>query len=193
MTHDLFTQKYPAVNLVPEKIISEDNGIYSSGGAYSFLNLILHLIEKNYGRETAIWCAKVSEIELDRLNQNQFVVFNGQKDHQDTSILKVQEYIEDHYSEPLSIEALARDAAISSRNFVRRFKKATQNSPLQYLQRVRIEAAKKQIESSTLSIQEIMFNSGYSDDKSFRKIFKKYSGLTPLAYRKKYNREMALT
>lgn len=193
ITHDKFKQKYPNIKLVPDKIISEDNGIYSSGGAYSFLNLLLHLIEKYYGRETAIWCSKMAEIEFDRIDQNQFVIFNGQKDHQDSAIKATQEYIEQHYSESLSVERLAKQAAISNRNFVRRFKKATDNTPLEYIQRVRIEAAKKVLESSTLNVQQAMLESGYQDDKTFRNLFKKFTGLTPLEYRKKYNREMAFS
>ena len=193
ITHDKFKQKYPRVNLLPEKIISEDNGIYSSGGAYSFLNLLLHLVEKYYGRETAIWCSKVAEIEFDRIDQNQFVIFNGQKEHQDMEIKAVQEYIEQHYANKLRVERLAHKAAISNRNFVRRFRKATNNTPLEYIQRVRIEAAKKRLESSTMNIQEVMYESGYNDDKTFRNLFKKYTGLTPLEYRNKYNREMAFS
>ncbi len=191
-THDDFQKKYPQVNLIPEKIISEDNGIYSSGGAYSFLNLLIYLVEKYYGRETAIYCAKMSEIEMDRINQNQFVIFSGQKEHSDEAIKSIQNHIEEHYSEKLSVESLAHQAAISSRNFVRRFKKATFNTPLEYIQRVRVEAAKKRLESSTLNVNQVMYKSGYSDVKAFRTVFKKYTGLTPLEYRSKYNREMAL-
>lgn len=193
ITHDKFRQKYPKVNLLPDKIISEDNGMYSSGGAYSFLNLLLHLIEKYYGRETAIWCSKVAEIEFDRVNQNQFTIFNGQKEHKDEAIKNVQEYIETHYAESFSVESLSNSANMSLRNFVRRFKKATSNTPLEYIQRVRIEAAKKKLESTTLNVLEVMYESGYNDSKSFRNIFRKHSGLTPIQYRKKYNREMAFS
>ena len=191
ITHDLFRELFPQVNLLPDKVINEDKGIYSSGGAYSFLNLLLYLIEKYYGRETAIWCSKVAEIEFDRVNQNQFVIFNGQKNHSDRAILKAQQYIEEHYMEKISVERLADEAATSSRNFVRRFKKATFNTPTEYMQRVRIEVAKKNLESSTMSILEAMLSTGYNDDKTFRTLFKKYAGMTPLEYRNKYNREMA--
>ncbi len=191
ITHDKFRQQYPKVKLLPDKIISEDNGIYSSGGAYSFLSLLLYLVEKYYGRETAIWCSKVAEIEFDRIDQNQFVIFNGQKEHSDETIKEIQEYIEQHFAEHLVVEALADQSAMSSRNFVRRFKKATHNTPIEYIQRVRVEAAKKLLESSTWGVQQVMYECGYQDDKSFRNIFKKYSGLTPAQYRKKYNREMA--
>lgn len=191
LTHDKFKKMYPNINLIPEKIISEDNGIYSSGGAYSFLNLLLHLVEKHYGRETAIWCSKVSEIEFDRLDQNQFVIFNEQKEHADQDIMVTQEYIEKNYANKISVERLAERIATSSRNFVRRFKKATSNTPIEYIQRVRVEAAKKKLESTTLTILQVMISSGYNDDKTFRTLFKRYAGLTPLEYRNKYNREMA--
>lgn len=192
LTHDKFRNRYPNINLVTEKVISEDNGIYSSGGAYSFLNLILHLIEKFYCRETAIWCSKVSEIEFDRLDQNQFLIFNGQKEHGDEEIKAVQEFIEQNFAERISVKNLAERTATSGRNFVRRFKKATSNTPIEYIQRVRIEAAKKKLESTTSTILQVMFSSGYNDDKTFRQLFKRYAGLTPLEYRNKYNREMAL-
>ncbi len=191
LTHDAFREMFPEVELLPDKVINEDNGIYSSGGAYSFLNLLLYLIEKYYGRENAIWCSKVSEIEFDRVDQNQFIIFNGQKDHVDEDVKKAQNYIEAHFSEKISVEELADQAITSTRNFVRRFKKATKNTPIEYIQRVRIENAKKKLESSTMNVLQVMLDSGYNDDKTFRTIFKRYAGLTPLEYRKKYNREMA--
>lgn len=191
LTHDTFREMFPDVKLMPEKVISEDNGIYSSGGAYSFLNLLIYLIEKYFGREIAIWCAKVGEIEFDRIDQNQFVIFNGQKDHNDEEIAKVQDYIELHYAEKISIDDLAGKISTSTRNFIRRFKKSTQNTPIEYIQRVRIEAAKKKLESTTMNVHQVMYSTGYSDDKSFRTLFKRYAGMTPLEYRNKYNREMA--
>lgn len=192
MAHDTFKKMYPQITVVEEKIICEDNGIYSSGGAYSFLNLLLYLVEKYAGREAAIWCAKLFEIDFDRSNQNQFIIFNGQKEHMDEPIKQAQQFIEDNVGEKITVEALANQAAVSSRNFVRRFKKATANTPLEYIQRVKIEAAKKNLESTAKHINEVMYAVGYNDDKAFRNTFKKYTGLSPVAYRKKYNHEMAM-
>ncbi len=189
---DRFRTRYPKINLLDDKVISEDNGIYSSGGGFSFLNLLLHLVEKYCGRETAIWCSKMFEIDFDRNNQNQFVIFNGQKEHSDESIMNAQLYIENNFGEKISVEELANRCATSRRNFVRRFKKATANTPLEYIQRVKIEAAKKELESSTKNVHEVMYVIGYNDDKSFRNIFRKHTGLSPLEYRRKYNREMAV-
>ena len=191
--HELFKQRYPLVNLIPEKIISEDNGMYSSGGAYSFLNFMLYLIEKYCGRETAIWCSKVSEIEFDRVDQNQFMIFNGQKEHNDEQIKQAQFYIEEHFEQKLNIDEIASLMNVSGRSFLRRFKKATSNTPLEYIQRVKIEAAKKKLESTTLNINEVMYDIGYNDEKAFRNTFRKHSGLSPIEYRNKYNREMAFS
>ncbi len=189
--HDIFKQRYPQVSLIPEKIICEDNGIYSSGGAYSFLNFMLYLIEKYCGRETAIWCSKVSEVEFDRNTQSHFMIFNTQKEHDDSAIKEAQEFIEKNYEEKLNIDQIADMVAVSRRSFLRRFKKATANTPLEYIQRTKVEAAKKKLETSTLNVNEVMYASGYNDEKAFRNTFKKHTGLSPLAYRKKYNREVA--
>ena len=189
--HDLFRTKYPQVNLIPEKIICEDNGIYSSGGAYSILNFTLYLVERYFGRETAIWSSKISEIEFDRISQSEFIIFSGQKDHSDEAIKEAQVYIEKNYEEKLSIDKIAQMVHLNSRSFLRRFKKATANTPLEYIQRVKIEAAKKKLESTTETILEVMFGIGYNDEKAFRTTFRKYSGLSPKEYRNKYNREMA--
>lgn len=189
--HEEFKKRYPGVNLIPESIICEDNGIYSSGGAYSILNFTLYLIERNFGRETAIWVSKISEIEFDRMSQNEFIIFSGQKDHSDESIKVAQEFIENNYESKLNVTGIAERAHLNARSFLRRFKKATSNTPLEYIQRVRVEAAKKKLESTTKTILEIMYSIGYNDEKAFRNTFRKYSGLSPKEYQRKYNREMA--
>ncbi len=189
--HELFRRKYPEVKLVPESIICEDNGIYSSGGAYSILNFTLYLIERYFGRETAIWTSKISEVEYDRVSQLEFIVFSGQKEHSDEPIKTAQEFIENNYEQKLNIEAIAERVHLNGRSFLRRFKKATSNTPLEYIQRVRIEAAKKKLESTTNTITEVMYSIGYLDEKAFRGTFKKHSGMSPKEYQMKYNREMA--
>jgi transcriptional regulator GlxA family with amidase domain len=189
--HHLFKQRYPEVNLIPESIICENNGIYSSGGAYSVLNFTLYLIERYFGRGTAIWTSKISEIEFDRLSQSEFIIFSGQKDHLDEPIKLAQEFIENNFENKLNVETIADQVHLNVRSFLRRFKKATSNTPLEYIQRVRVEAAKKKLESTTETIMEIMFSIGYNDEKAFRNTFRKYSGLSPKEYQLKYNREMA--
>lgn len=191
MAADAFRHMYPEVELVPEKIITDEQGIYSSGGAYSFLNLLLYLIEKYCGRKVAVYLSKVLEVDIERTSQSPFSIFIGQKRHEDESIRKAQEYMERNVGQKISVDQLAGLFLISRRNFERRFKKATTNSPIEYMQRVKVEAAKKCLESGRENINEVMYAVGYSDSKAFRTVFKKITGMSPLDYRRKYNREMA--
>ena len=192
MVNDEFRKMYPDVHLVTEKIITDEHGIYTNGGAFSFLHLVLYLIEKYCGREIAIYCSKVFQIDIDRNSQSPFTMFSGLKDHQDQEIKKAQLFIEGNVSEKISVENLAAKYAIDRRNFDRRFIKATTITPAEYLQRVKIEAAKKKLETSRESVNEIMYGVGYTDIGAFRKVFRNITGLSPLDYRNKYNKEAAL-
>jgi transcriptional regulator GlxA family with amidase domain len=188
-----FRKMFPDVDLVSEKIITDEQGIYSSGGANSFLNLILYLVEKYAGREVAVWCSKVYEIEIERNSQNPFLIFNGQKEHDDELIRKAQEFIEKNFQEKITVDQLASMFALSRRNLERRFKKATANTTVEYLQRVKIEAAKLSLESSRENVNEVMYKVGYTDTKAFRNTFKRYTGLSPVEYRNKYNRDLVIS
>jgi len=183
-----FRKMFPDVELLSEKIITDEQGIYSSGGANSFLNLILYLVEKYAGREVALLSAKIFEIEIDRENQSPFFIFDGQKGHDDEPILKAQKYIETNFQEKITIDQLASMLALSRRNLERRFKKATSNTATEYMQRVKIEAAKMSLESSNDNVNEVMMKVGYNDTKAFRNTFKRITGLSPVEYRNKFNR-----
>ena len=189
MAANEFRKMFPDVSLVTEKIITGENRIYSSGGAFSYLNLILYLIEKYAGREMAILCAKVFAIEIERESQLSFTIFQGQKDHVDAQVKEAQNYIEKKYAERITVDQLASMLALSRRAFERRFKKATANTVNEYIQRVKMEAAKLSFETSGENVNEVMYKVGYNDGKAFRSTFKKITGLSPLAYRNKY-REM---
>lgn len=184
-----FRRMFPDVNLVTEKIITDEQGLYSSGGAFSYLNLILYLIEKFAGREIAVLSAKVFAIEIERDTQLSYYIFQGQKEHEDEPIKKAQEFIEKNYQEKITVDELASMSALSRRNFERRFKKATSNTVAEYIQRVKIEAAKMSLESMRENVNETMYKVGYTDPKAFRVTFKRLTGLSPVEYRNKYNRE----
>lgn len=192
MAENTFRSMFPDVNLVTEKIITEEQGIYSSGGAFSYLNLILYLIEKYAGRDIAVLSAKVFAIEIDRESQLPFTIFQGQKDHEDEPIKKAQEFIEKNYQDRISVDHLTSMLALGRRNFERRFKKATSNTVAEYIQRVKVEAVKKKLESSRMTISELMYEVGYSDTKAFRTVFRKITGLSPIEYRNKYNKEAVM-
>ena len=185
-----FRKMFPEVNVLDEKIMTEKEGVYTSGGAYSYLNLILYLIEKHVGREVAIVIAKSFMIDIDKKSQSPFIIFKGQKSHDDSEIKKAQDYIEANYKDKITVDKIASIIALSRRNFERRFKKATANTVLEYIQRVKIEAAKLSLESARENINEVMQNVGYSDPKAFRVTFKKITGLSPIDYRKKYSKEV---
>lgn len=189
---DNFRNTFPKVNLKTDKLITDENGIYTNGGAYSFLNLMLYLVEKYYDRPTAIFCSKVFQIEIDRQSQSEFTIFTGQKLHGDEMVKKAQEYIESKINEKISVDNLSSRFSVSRRNFDRRFIKATGNTPFEYSQRVKIESAKKAFETSRKKINEVMYEVGYSDEKAFREVFRKITGISPLEYRNKYNKEAVI-
>jgi transcriptional regulator GlxA family with amidase domain len=183
-----FRERYPEVEVEDGAIITEHDNIYSSGGASSLWNLILYLIEKFSDRETAVMISKYFALDIGRDSQSQFAIFKGQRNHGDAEIKKVQDHIENNYEEKITIESLATLINTGRRTFERRFKEATNNTSIEYIQRVRIEAAKKFFEASRKNISEIMFDVGYTDTKAFRDTFKKITGLTPIEYRNKFAR-----
>jgi transcriptional regulator GlxA family with amidase domain len=181
-----FRYYYPGVTLVDEKVITDQDGLYSSGGYNAYWNLLIHLVEKYTSREMAIKTAKYFVIDLDKNNQSAFIIFQGLKDHKDEIVLKAQKYIEQHYTDKLQVDQLAYRFNTTRRTFERRFKKATRNTVAEYIQRVKVEATKKQLEIGQKSIHEIMYDVGYSDTQAFREVFKKITGMTPVEYRSKY-------
>lgn len=189
MHADDFRRRYPDVDLVDEKIMTEEDGIYTSGGAYAFTDLLLYLIEKYAGREVAIMASKAFSLNINRDSQSDFIIFEGQKDHGDEKVIRAQRYIEDHYQDEFTVDEIADQLALSRRTLERRFKKATHNTVTEYKQRVKVEAAKKDLEITRKNVSEVMYDVGYSDSKSFRNLFRRITGLTPNEYREKYNKE----
>ena len=187
---DQMKSRYPSINVQSDRIITDHDGIYTSGGGFSSIKLILYLIEKFCGRETALWISKRFSVDIDQVSQAHFAVFTGQHQHNDDEILKTQAYIEQNYSADISMDKVSALTSTGKRNFIRRFKAATNNTPTEYLQRVRIEAAKKALEDKDWQINEIMNVAGYEDVKTFRTIFKRMTGLSPRDYRKKYSRNL---
>lgn len=181
-----FRDMFPEVELTDDKVVTEQEGIYSSGGASSYWNLLLYLVEKYTSREMSIVASKFFLLDIGRKSQSPFAMFRGQKEHEDTEVLRAQEYIEEHYADKINVEDLADHFGISRRTFERRFKKATSNSVLEYMQRVRVEAAKKMLEPGRKTVSEVMYETGYNDPKAFRDVFRKMAGMSPLEYQEKY-------
>ncbi|RCH56607.1 AraC family transcriptional regulator [Mucilaginibacter hurinus] len=190
-THVLATyelaKNFPEINVQPDNVVTHEAGVYTSGGATNTFHLLLLLVEKFCGRDVAVQIAKLFAIDMDRDRQNYFATFLPTKNHTDTLVADAQQRMETLYPKPATVEEIIGDIPSSRRNFVRRFKHATGITPIEYLQRTRLEGAKKLLEKTNQSITEVMYNSGYNDVKSFRQLFKKGVGLTPKEYRDKFN------
>jgi transcriptional regulator GlxA family with amidase domain len=183
---DEFKKMFPEVNVADEKIITVQNGLYTSGGATAYWSLLLYLVEKYTNREMAITASKFFLLDISRNSQSPFIIFRGQKEHDDCEILKAQDFIEHHYQDKITIDLLSDKFGIVRRTFERRFKKATNNTVIEYMQRVKTEAAKKQLEHGRKTVNEVMYDIGYNDPKAFRDVFKKITGMSPVDYRNRY-------
>lgn len=181
-----FKKLFPQVKLVSDRILTDEAGIYTGGGAFSSANLVVYLIEKYADREVAIYCSKVFQVDWGRRSQTPFVIFNGQKTHDDEEIKQAQVLIEKRYRERISVNEIIEDIGIGRRTFERRFKKETGNTVMEYIQRVKVEAAKRELEKGYKTVNEVMFEVGYQDNKAFRNVFRRYSGMSPSDYRLKF-------
>ncbi|MCB9208551.1 MAG: helix-turn-helix domain-containing protein [Ignavibacteriales bacterium] len=182
-----FREMFPEVKFAEDKIITDQNGIYTSGGATSYWNLLLYLVEKYTSKEMAIMASKFFLLDIDKSTQLPFRIFKGQKEHKDGLILSAQNYIEENFTEKLTVDELAERFNLGRRTFERRFKKATTNTIIEYIQRVKVEAAKVELEKGRKTVSEIMYDVGYTDSKSFRDVFKKFAGMSPVDYRNRFN------
>ena len=183
---DRFRQKYPKVQWMPELMVTEDRGFYCGGGVHAALDLSLYLVEKFCGHEIAMQSAKALLIETPRAWQAGFAIVPLKTEHSDNSISSAQEWMHQNFHQNFPLQAPARRVGMSLRNFVRRFKHATGDSPLAYLQKLRIAAAKRLLESDHRSMQEISDAVGYQDVAFFRSLFQRHTGVSPSAYRERF-------
>ncbi len=182
-----FRDMHPSVNLKIRRIFTEDSGIYCTGAATAFFDLCLHFIAKFGSQELYARCTRALLVDPDRKSQAPYILYDFWKNHADEQILNIQKWMEGHFAESICIDDLADKAGISSRHFKRRFKKATGETPLAYLQLLRVENAKRKLEATRDTISDITWNVGYEDIHSFRRLFRKYTGLSPKEYRNKFS------
>ena len=185
----LFRRRYPKVHLKPERILTKDNGLICTGAVSAFFNLGLHIIETFGSSELSFQCSKALLVDSKRESQASYAIFNCYKGHGDDGILKAQQLMESHLTENMSMESIANQLGISPRHFIRRFKKATSESPLNYLQQMRVEKAKNILETRADTVDEITQAIGYENSSTFRKLFKQSTGLSPREYRNKFTRK----
>jgi len=183
----LFRERFPKVKLQSEQMITQDGFLYCSGGASAYQDMSLFLVRQHYGNQVANQCAKTLLIDLDRHTQQQYSNFSPFREHQDTLIHELQDWIKIHATESFSISYLAHKINLSERQFKRRFKQATKESPLAYIQSLRMEKAKHALETTSKRVEIISNLSGYEDIRFFRQLFKRTTGLSPSEYRKKFS------
>ncbi len=181
---DLFRRRYPLVHLRPDALITDEGDLYCSGGSNAYNDLSFYLIEKLSSREVAVQCSKAMVQDFGRATQAPYAAFPYPKSHSEPDILAVQRWIEENYSEEITIARLAGKFAMSPRTFERRFRQSTGDSPIAYLQKVRINAAKALLERPHSTFEEATYHVGYEDISSFRKIFQRHTGLRPKEYQR---------
>ncbi len=183
----MFKKAYPKVKLRIDRIMTEDDNLICTGAATAFMNLGLHLIERFGSSELALRCSKALLVDSDRQSQAPYIPYDFWKNHADDQVLEAQTWMEDHYRDKVSIDGIAKNVGISPRHFKRRFKEATGETPIRYLQQLRIEKAKHRLERTNDTINEITWHVGYEDINSFRRLFRKHTGMSPKGYRTKFS------
>jgi transcriptional regulator GlxA family with amidase domain len=164
--------------------------VICGGGVYASIDLALYIVEKLCGRDIALGCAKSLVVQMPRVYQTGFAVLPFGRDHADPAVRRGEDWLHNHFPDDIDLDQLAEDLALTSRTFLRRFKAATGETPLAYLQRLRTEAAKRMLEDDRMTVQEVSLAVGYEDVAFFRDLFKRHAGLLPSAYRERYGRSV---
>ena len=183
-----FAERYPEVNLTAEQLITRDEHIYCAGGGLAWFDLGLHMIERYVGYEVALQTAKAFVIDYRRDSQLSYSLMRLAKPHKDELVKQVQTWLQQHYAQTFTLDELAQRFSVSKRTLIRRFNAALDSPPNAYLQSLRIEAAQKLLEDTELTVDVVMAEVGYDDASSFRRLFRKHSGLTPTDYRRRFSR-----
>ncbi len=184
----LFHERYPSIKMDLDQVLIDEGDIITTGPTYAFIDLVIYLIEKYCGFDLALQCSKLLLHDKNRSKQTPYLISAIQNRHKDPEIKNIQNWMELNCTRAdINIDALADRFHMSSRNFARRFQKVTGNTPLVYLQRMRVEIAKKKLEITHLSIDEITNDVGYSDRKSFGRLFRRYTSLSPSEYRRRFS------
>ena len=182
-----FRQRYANIMVEPEKIVIDNGSVISAAGVTSYFNLAIFLVERYGSRDLALTSAKVFLVDSGRKIQTPYQMFQVTKNHGDEEIVQVQDWLEANYHEEISLEKMTQICHLGKKTLVRRFKKVTGDTPMLYLQKLRIENAKRLLESKRVSFNEITWRVGYNDISSFHKVFKSETGLTPIEYRSKFS------
>ncbi|MDO6442919.1 GlxA family transcriptional regulator [Marinobacter sp. 2_MG-2023] len=183
----LFRSRYPHIRMDADQLLVDNGQIICAGGASAFVDLCVHLVERFASPAVALACSKMLVLDGRRIEQTPYMALYSQKAHQDDAIRKAQTWLEEHYADPVTIDEVAAVAGLGARTFKRRFKEATGETPIGYLQHLRVEGAKHLLESSREQTARIIWSVGYEDASSFRRLFKRIAGCTMEQYRKRFS------
>jgi len=185
-----FSEAYPDVPIHPERVLVISGAreeLVTSGASMTWHDLVLYLIARHVGATAAQAVAKFFALQWHQDGLAPYMVFEGRKDHGDAAVKKAQDYIATHFAVANAIEAMIKKTGLAERTFKRRFTSATGLSPIAYVQRLRIEDAKRRLERTETSIDEISWQVGYEDPAFFRRLFKRMTDLTPASYRRRFS------
>lgn len=183
---DRFRKRYPRVDWKPELFITESDNVFCGGGVYAALDLCLYLVERLAGYEVAKQCGRALLIDAPRTWQAGYSVPLLNQPHHDDKIRQAQEYLHAYFSAQITMDELAQRMGMSTRNFTRRFKHATGETPVSYRHKLRINCAKHLLETDFKSVQEVCHEVGYEDIPFFRAVFRRYTGLAPREYKQRF-------
>jgi len=182
-----FKQRYKKITVEPEKIVIDNGPVLSAAGVTAYFNLAIFLVERYGSKDLALASAKVFLVDSGRKIQTPYQMFHLTKNHGDDEVVQVQEWLEKNYGKTITLEEMTQVCHLTKKTLTRRFKKATGDSPMSYLQKLRVENAKRMLESKKVAFNEITWRVGYNDISSFHKVFKSETGLTPIEYRSKFS------
>ncbi len=185
---ELFEQLYPNVHLKADQLITKSDNIYCSGGGHSWFDFGLHLIERKFDYDTALQSAKSFVLDYRRDSQLSYSIMGLSRNHKDSLVQKIQNWLDQNYAQPFNMDALTEKFNVSKRTLIRRFNTALDMPPNRYVQAIRMDAAQKLLEETQHTVDVIMLKVGYEDASSFRRLFRKKTGLTPTEYRSRFSR-----
>ncbi|MFO8142833.1 MAG: helix-turn-helix domain-containing protein [Marinobacter sp.] len=185
---NLFREQFPAVNLQPEKLVTVDGPVACAGGGMAWWDLGVYLVERFAGPQVARELAKAFVIDAGRTSQAPYSALQTRRYHSDCPILQLQDWLDAHFHQPVTLRSLAALSGLTERSLIRRFKGATGDTPTGYLQTLRIEAARQHLENSRVPVEEITRRIGYEDVSSFSRLFRKHTGMAPGVYRSRFGR-----
>ncbi len=183
---DRFRQQFPKVDLQVDRILIDGGDYLTAGGTGAHADLALALIERYGSKVLASACARMMLIDAGQRDQAPFVHFRGCRAHGDLPVLKIQQWLDRVYREKVTVKVMAERSGLNERTFLRRFRKATGEAPLEYLQRLRVEKAKQLLLKTEQPLEQITSIVGYVDLSSFRRLFKQVVGISPTVYRRRF-------